>query len=136
MKAHQNFQLKAKFLVNEVYRYEAYIEVLRQAISLRVKKQGEKKLEKSLARSTTSLHRAESEGNMLEKYMEPANGGKSVTEGDEDGGEGHTRHERITRNLKGLAIDSNGANGHEKDDREEPITPVVRTHGASNGTAA
>lgn len=41
-------------------RYEAYVETLREAIALRVKKQGERKLEKSLARSMTSFHRRES----------------------------------------------------------------------------
>ena len=45
----------------EKTRYDGYVETLKDAIALRIKKQGEKKLEKSLQRSMTSLHRRESE---------------------------------------------------------------------------
>lgn len=51
---------KSRYIHSEVYKYETYVEALRSAIALRVKKQGEKKLERSLARSMTSLHRRES----------------------------------------------------------------------------
>jgi hypothetical protein len=47
--------------VYEIFKHETYIEALRNAIALRVQKQGERKLEKSLGRSMTSLHRRESE---------------------------------------------------------------------------
>lgn len=42
-------------------KYETYIDALRSAVAQRVKEQGKRKLEKSLARSMTSLHRRESE---------------------------------------------------------------------------
>ena len=51
-----NWTSKYKYLVAELARYEGYIDTLKDAIALRIKKQGEKKFEKSLARSTTSLH--------------------------------------------------------------------------------
>lgn len=55
-KAKQNWVAKGKYIHSEVYKYETYVEALRNAIALRVKKQGERKLERSLARSMTSLH--------------------------------------------------------------------------------
>lgn len=45
----------------EQARYDIYVDALQEAIALRIKKQGERKLEKSLQRSMTSLHRRESE---------------------------------------------------------------------------
>lgn len=51
---------KSKYTHSEIHKYETYIEALRAAIALRVKKQGERKLERSLARSMTSLHRPDS----------------------------------------------------------------------------
>ncbi|WRT65157.1 uncharacterized protein IL334_002100 [Kwoniella shivajii] len=58
-KARDNWKSKSHYIHTEIFKYETYVEALRNAISLRVKKQGEKKLEKSLARSMTSLHRAD-----------------------------------------------------------------------------
>ncbi|OCF37757.1 hypothetical protein I316_00884 [Kwoniella heveanensis BCC8398] len=60
-KARDNWKAKSHYIHTEIYKYETYVEALRNAISLRVKKQGEKKLEKSLARSLTSLHHHEEE---------------------------------------------------------------------------
>nr|XP_019008884.1 uncharacterized protein I206_06570 [Kwoniella pini CBS 10737]OCF47665.1 hypothetical protein I206_06570 [Kwoniella pini CBS 10737] len=57
LKAKENWKSKSHYIHTEIFKYETYVEALRNAISLRVKKQGEKKLEKSLARSMTSLHR-------------------------------------------------------------------------------
>ncbi|WVR04320.1 hypothetical protein IAU60_001320 [Kwoniella sp. DSM 27419] len=55
VKAKENWKAKSHYIHTEIYKYETYVESLRNAISLRVKKQGEKKLERSLARSI-SLH--------------------------------------------------------------------------------
>nr|XP_018265878.1 uncharacterized protein I303_02254 [Kwoniella dejecticola CBS 10117]OBR88036.1 hypothetical protein I303_02254 [Kwoniella dejecticola CBS 10117] len=60
IKARENWKAKSHYIHTEIFKYETYVEALRNAISLRVKKQGEKKLEKSLARSMTSLHRQSS----------------------------------------------------------------------------
>lgn len=40
----------------EIHKYQTYLEALKSAIALRVKKQGEKKLDRSLRRSVGSLH--------------------------------------------------------------------------------
>lgn len=40
----------------EIHKYETYLDALRCAIALRVKKQGENKLDRSLRRSVGSLH--------------------------------------------------------------------------------
>jgi PH/SEC7 domain-containing protein len=40
----------------EIHKYETYLDALRLAIALRVKKQGENKLDRSLRRSVGSLH--------------------------------------------------------------------------------
>lgn len=60
-KAKENWKARSLYLHNEVIKYDTYIDSLRSAISLRLKKAGERKLERSLARSMTSLHRRESE---------------------------------------------------------------------------
>ncbi|WVQ97714.1 hypothetical protein IAU59_004828 [Kwoniella sp. CBS 9459] len=80
-KARDNWKAKSHYIHTEIYKYETYVEALRNAISLRVKKQGEKKLEKSLARSLTSLHHHEEEdeddedeGNEGIMYHEAAEG--------------------------------------------------------------
>ncbi|RXK42093.1 hypothetical protein M231_00450 [Tremella mesenterica] len=54
-KAKDNFRAKNLFLHSEIYKYQQYVESLRKAIILRVQKQGEKKLEKSLTRSSNLL---------------------------------------------------------------------------------
>ncbi|WWD21934.1 hypothetical protein CI109_106422 [Kwoniella shandongensis] len=60
-KARDNWKAKSHYIHTEIFKYETYVEALRNAISLRVKKQGEKKLEKSLATSMKSLNRAAEE---------------------------------------------------------------------------
>ena len=50
-KAQTNFTNKRKYLVAECFKYEGYIKTLRAAIALRLEKQGERKLEQSLASS-------------------------------------------------------------------------------------
>ena len=142
MKAHQNFDLKSRYLKSELDRHQGYIDALRNAISQRIKKQGERRLEKSLARSTTSLHRAESEGNLLlrttgKSLPQGPNGEKGFGEqqvdlnddenetGGTPNGEGKAT---ITNNMKGLAIDDGGIgrkeNGWEED---SPRTPLARS---------
>ncbi|KAK4683954.1 hypothetical protein P7C73_g6252, partial [Tremellales sp. Uapishka_1] len=59
LKAKENWTAKSKYIHSEIFKYETYIDALQSAITLRVKKQGEKRLEKSLARSMTSLHQSE-----------------------------------------------------------------------------
>lgn len=56
------------FLLNEVIKYNTYIDSLQSAISLRLKKSGERKLENSLARSNASLHRRES-GDLMSSVL-------------------------------------------------------------------
>jgi PH/SEC7 domain-containing protein len=55
-KARENWTAKSRYMLTEIHKYETYIEALRAAIALRVKKQGEKKLDRSLRRSFGSLH--------------------------------------------------------------------------------
>ena len=140
-KAHHNFQIKARYLVDEIYRYQNYVDSLRAAIALRVKKQGEKRLEKSLARSTTSLHRANSEANLLYKHLKSGNGENRAMDGAESHANGEATNgqnhggpddlnrtiRKNTRNYRKLAISSvtNGA-GENGDDAEGPLTPTVR----------
>ncbi|WVQ68851.1 uncharacterized protein L199_007060 [Kwoniella botswanensis] len=69
-KARENWKAKSHYIHTEIFKYETYVEALRNAISLRVKKQGEKKLEKSLARSMTSLHRKDSQDDANEEEEE------------------------------------------------------------------
>lgn len=46
-----NWKTKSLFIHSEIVKYETYVDALRNAISLRVKQQGERKLEKALKRS-------------------------------------------------------------------------------------
>jgi PH/SEC7 domain-containing protein len=47
---------KTRYMHTEIHKYETYLEALRSAIALRVKKQGENKLDRSLRQSVGSLH--------------------------------------------------------------------------------
>jgi hypothetical protein len=55
-KARDNWTAKSRYIHSEIFKYETYVEALRNAIALRIERQGQKKLERSLARSTVSLH--------------------------------------------------------------------------------
>ena len=57
MKAQQNYKAKLQYLQSEIYKYEIYIEALKSAVRDRLKKQGDRGLERSLARSAASLRR-------------------------------------------------------------------------------
>lgn len=70
MKARDNWKARSLYLHTEVVKYNTYIDSLQSAISLRLKKSGERKLEKSLARSMTSLHRRQSEDLLHEEEEE------------------------------------------------------------------
>jgi len=48
MKAMANWEAKSKYLLAEIFKYETYVECLRNAMSLRLKKRGEKVLERAL----------------------------------------------------------------------------------------
>lgn len=61
-KARENYKAKSQYIHTEIYKYETYLEALRMAVALRVEKQGEKKLEKSLKRSMGSLHMLDGDG--------------------------------------------------------------------------
>lgn len=67
-KARENYRLKASYLHREVFKIRIYLETLHAAIAQRVKRQGEKKLEKSLTRSA-SFHRRDSEPGLLTAAM-------------------------------------------------------------------
>jgi len=47
-KAQANWEAKSKWLMSEIFKYETYVESLRNAMSLRMKKRGDKVLEKAL----------------------------------------------------------------------------------------
>jgi PH/SEC7 domain-containing protein len=55
-KARDNWTAKSRYIHSEIFKYETYVEALRNAIALRLDRQGQKRLEKALARSTASLH--------------------------------------------------------------------------------
>lgn len=55
-KARDNWTAKSRYIHSEIFKYETYVEALRNTIAQRVERQGQKKLERSLARSTVSLH--------------------------------------------------------------------------------
>jgi PH/SEC7 domain-containing protein len=113
MKAHNNWVAKTRYLVHEIYKYETYIEALRSAIALRVKKQGERKLEKSLRRSMDSYHRRTSEDRGWEGQLEDDISEEFVYE---------SKSGLVGRNIKGLTV---GLAGVADEEEDEPITPVA-----------
>ncbi|KAJ2918016.1 hypothetical protein MD484_g2383, partial [Candolleomyces efflorescens] len=48
MKAHSNWEKKSQYLLTEIVKYDSYIDSLQAAMSLRLKKRGEKALERAL----------------------------------------------------------------------------------------
>lgn len=57
MRARDNWTAKSRYIHSEIFKYETYVEALRNAINQRVQRQGERKVERSLARSTPSIRR-------------------------------------------------------------------------------
>jgi len=51
LKAQANWEAKSKWLMAEIFKYETYVESLRNAMTLRMKKRGDKVLEKTLVPS-------------------------------------------------------------------------------------
>ncbi|KAG6378204.1 hypothetical protein JVT61DRAFT_13902 [Boletus reticuloceps] len=48
MKAQSNWEKKSQYLLTEIVKYESYIDSLQSAMTLRLKKRGEKALERAL----------------------------------------------------------------------------------------
>ncbi|GMK57715.1 hypothetical protein CspeluHIS016_0405490 [Cutaneotrichosporon spelunceum] len=57
MRARENWTTKSRYTHSEIFKYETYVEALRNAINHRVQRQGERKVERSLARSAPSIRR-------------------------------------------------------------------------------
>ena len=96
-KSLSNWEQKSQYLLAEIIKYESYVESLRQAMNLRLKKRGEKVLEKALILAPED----EYEDNLLSASPggSSSNGGRTPTSG-----KGVQREETI----------------HEA---EEPLTP-------------
>ncbi|KAL1408171.1 hypothetical protein Q8F55_004976 [Vanrija albida] len=87
LKARENWTAKSRYIHSEIFKYETYVEALRNAIGLRVQKQGEKKLERSLQRSTLSLQQQQEAA----ARRRPVNG--SRTSSDQGSGQSFTTGE-------------------------------------------
>ncbi|WVN88786.1 uncharacterized protein L203_103999 [Cryptococcus depauperatus CBS 7841] len=109
-KAKDNWRIKSHYIHTEIYKYETYIDALKNAISLRVKKQGEKKLEKSLNTSLNSLHAISS--------------GDPGYDEEEDGNEAFNKLE-----AKKLTIDTIAAGQFDDEEEDQPATPQVTIRG-------
>ncbi|KLT43101.1 SEC7-like protein [Cutaneotrichosporon oleaginosum] len=57
MRARENWTAKSRYIHSEIFKYETYVEALRNAMNQRVQRQGERKVERSLARSAPSIRR-------------------------------------------------------------------------------
>ncbi|WVQ83934.1 hypothetical protein IAT38_006078 [Cryptococcus sp. DSM 104549] len=115
-KARENWKAKSHFIHTEIFKYETYVEALRNAIALRVKKQGEKKLEKSLATSMSSLA-AIAEGRGA--------GGDAGSNAYEKGG---AQMGALSGKVADLQIDPHAEGGYD-DDEEQPLTPNATIRG-------
>ncbi|KAH7108141.1 hypothetical protein BKA62DRAFT_9648 [Auriculariales sp. MPI-PUGE-AT-0066] len=60
-KANANWDRKSEYLKSEVVKYSTYVESLRTAMAMRLKKRGEKALERALSGTVTSDHRGTEE---------------------------------------------------------------------------
>lgn len=52
IKAHSNWEKKSQYLLTEIVKYESYIDSLKDAMTLRLKKRGEKALERALVNAS------------------------------------------------------------------------------------
>ncbi|EAL21419.1 hypothetical protein CNBD1140 [Cryptococcus deneoformans B-3501A] len=108
-KAKENWKAKSHYIHSEIFKYETYIDALRNAISLRAKKQGEKKLEKSLAMPNNNLQSSSGDKSGALDKTEKAVDASGAAQG---------------VNAGGLSIDPEVTDGQFDDDGEEqPITP-------------
>ncbi|BEI88238.1 uncharacterized protein CcaverHIS019_0109560 [Cutaneotrichosporon cavernicola] len=57
VRARENWTAKSRYTHSEIFKYETYVEALRNAINHRVQRQGERKVERSLIRSAPSIRR-------------------------------------------------------------------------------
>ncbi|ODN96516.1 hypothetical protein L198_04231 [Cryptococcus wingfieldii CBS 7118] len=120
-KAKDNWRAKSHYIHTEIFKYETYIDALRRAIHLRVKKSGEKKLEKSLNSSIHGLHA------VAEGKASPLVGAHSVKSEDE---EEDNQYEDAAAELgkKTLTIDPT-AGQYDDGEEEQPITPGATLRG-------
>ncbi|OWZ66978.1 hypothetical protein AYX15_01888 [Cryptococcus neoformans] len=108
-KAKENWKAKSHYIHSEIFKYETYIDALRNAISLRVKKQGEKKLGKSLTVSNNNL--------------QSSSGGKpGVSDKTEKAVDASGAAQDV--HARGLTIDpAVTVEQFDHDEKEQPITP-------------
>ncbi|WVQ76687.1 hypothetical protein IAR50_006361 [Cryptococcus sp. DSM 104548] len=119
-KAKDNWRAKSHYIHTEIFKYETYIDALRRAIHLRVKKSGEKKLEKSLNSSIHGLHA------VAEGKTSPLVGASEKSEDEEE--EDQFEDAAAELGKKPLTIDP--AAGRDDDGEEEqPITPGATLRG-------
>jgi PH and SEC7 domain-containing protein len=85
MKAEANWKAKSQYLLAEIIKYESYIESLQSAMALRLRKRGEKALEKALDRSAgekkSRTTRAASGQSQKAGWQRP--GEETIVEGEE-----------------------------------------------------
>jgi hypothetical protein len=55
LKSMDNWKMRSLYIHSEIVKYEVYVDALKTAISTRFKKQGERKLEKSLKRDLVGV---------------------------------------------------------------------------------
>lgn len=80
VKAQSNWEKRSQYLLTEIVKYETYVESLKTAMSLRLKKRGEKALEKALV--TASPDQADFSASMTRiNHAYPA-GDNTIVEGD------------------------------------------------------
>ncbi|KAL4078535.1 hypothetical protein V8B97DRAFT_1865722 [Scleroderma yunnanense] len=78
MKAQSNWEKKSQYLLTEIVKYESYIDSLKDAMSLRLKKRGEKALERALVNAspdnpTATIDTHPDEGTASEGDEQPPN---------------------------------------------------------------
>ncbi|KAJ8474457.1 hypothetical protein ONZ45_g15942 [Pleurotus djamor] len=72
MKSQSNWEKKSQYLLTEIVKYESYIESLQSAMSLRLKKRGEKVLERALNGSAADDGKWKGIEDTIEEADEPA----------------------------------------------------------------
>lgn len=93
-KANANWEKKSQYLLTEIVKYDSYVESLKAATSLRLKKRGEKALEKALV--VASPEEGGSSAKRWKGYPEE----ETIPEGDEPpptpgvSGQGSSQHRR------------------------------------------
>ncbi|KAF8724450.1 Pleckstrin homology domain, partial [Rhizoctonia solani] len=100
VKASNNWERRSQYLLSEIVKYDSYVDSLRSAMSQRLKRRGEKALERALVASRPD-----------EDNLEPMYGSPSIT------GSGPARLER------GASSSARGRHQVIQED-DEPITPL------------